>query len=208
MNHDEQLSSRSGREPSGSTSPSLIASLRSRQPEAWERLVNLYGPLIYHWARKADLCAEDAADIVQDVLCSVWAGVAGFRRDSPGGTFRGWLLTITRNKISDHYRGLASRPSAPGGTEALRRMQQIGSPAPPSTSLHPANPGGYADLIQRALEAIRRDFSGNVWQAFLLTALQNRTSSEASAELGMRPNAVRQAKFRVLRRLREELGDL
>jgi len=206
VDHDEQP--RSGREPSGSTSLSLIARLKSRQPEAWERLVNLYGPLIYHWARHAELSAEDAADIVQDVLHSVWTGIAGFRRENRADTFRGWLFTITRNKILDHYRSLGSAPLASGGTEALRHIQQVRSPAPPSTSLHLANPGGCADLVQRALNAVRHDFSGHVWKAFLLTALQNRTSSEASVELGMTPNAVRQAKFRVLRRLREELGDI
>ena len=98
-------------------------------------------------------------------------------------------------------------PCAPGGTEALARMQQVQGPSPPSSTTQMANAGGCADLVQRALEAIRNDFTDGVWDAFVRTALQGRTSKDAGRELGMTPNAVRQAKFRVLRRLREELGE-
>ena len=44
---------------------------RLRQPgdqEAWQRFVELYGPLIYAWSRRAGLQDQDAADLVQDVL--------------------------------------------------------------------------------------------------------------------------------------------
>jgi RNA polymerase sigma-70 factor (ECF subfamily) len=87
-------------------------------------------------------------------------------------------------------------------------MEQVNSPAPPSTSTYLATNGEPVDLVQRALGAIQDDFSESVWRAFVMTTLQNHGSAQASNELGMTPNAIRQAKYRVLRRLRQELGEL
>jgi RNA polymerase sigma-70 factor (ECF subfamily) len=208
VDRNEASRAQSESDQSGSTSQSLIARLQSHDPRAWQRLVKLYGPLVYHWGRKAGLSREDAADLLQDVLQRVWLAIGEFRRDRAGDSFRGWLWTVTRNKVLDHFRARAAEPAARGGTAAQLRMEQVDSPAPPSTSTYLATTGEPVDLMQRALDAIQNDFSEIVWKAFVMTTLQNHDSAQASAELGMTPNAVRQAKYRVLRRLRQELGEL
>ena len=48
-----------------STSSSLLMRVKGRDPDAWQRLVNLYGPLVYRWAREAGLQDSDAADVMQ-----------------------------------------------------------------------------------------------------------------------------------------------
>jgi RNA polymerase sigma-70 factor (ECF subfamily) len=206
--HVDYSSSLSEPDRSGLTSRSLIARLKSRDPDAWERLIKLYGPLIYHWGRKAGLSGEDAADLLQEVSQSVWRAIGGFRRDRAADSFRGWLWTITRNKVMDHFRACSLEPAARGGTAAQLRMEQVDSPGPPSTTVYLAGKGEPVNLVQRALAAIKDDFSARVWKAFVMTTLQDCNPAQASDELGMTPNAVRQAKFRVLRRLREELGEL
>ena len=40
---------------SSSTSTSLLRRVRANQAEAWARLVDLYGPLVWHWCRQSDL---------------------------------------------------------------------------------------------------------------------------------------------------------
>jgi RNA polymerase sigma-70 factor (ECF subfamily) len=102
-------------EASGSISSSLLERVRARDPQAWERLACLYGPLVYGWARQQGLQDADAGDVVQEVFGTVAARIADFRRDGPGASFRGWLWTITRNKLGDHFRRRASRPQAAGG---------------------------------------------------------------------------------------------
>ena len=69
---------------------------------------------------------------------------------------------------------------------------------------------GPADrgLFGRALDLIRGEFEERTWQAFWLTAVEGRAAGEVALELGMSPGAVRVAKSRVLRRLREELGEI
>ncbi len=43
------------------TSPSLLARVQANRPGSWERLVDLYAPLVYHWCRRSALSPEDAA---------------------------------------------------------------------------------------------------------------------------------------------------
>src|SRR3954468_20516933 len=88
----------------GSTATSLIAGVQSRDPEAWRQLAALYGPLIYGWARRAGLPAEDAADVTQEVFRAVVTAAPQLRHGRPGDTFRGWLWTVTRNKLHDFWR--------------------------------------------------------------------------------------------------------
>src|SRR5438105_4437335 len=101
-----------------STSLSLLQRVQGNQPRAWEQLVDLYAPLVYHWCRRAGLGSEDTADVFQEVFRAVAEHVAAFRRDRPGDTFRGWLRTITRNKLRDHFRRRQDQPRAHGGTDA------------------------------------------------------------------------------------------
>jgi RNA polymerase sigma-70 factor (ECF subfamily) len=65
-----------------------------------------------------------------------------------------------------------------------------------------------AALVRQALNMIRGDFQEQTWRAFLRTAVDGRPAPEVAAELGMTKRAVRQAKYRVLQRLREEFDNL
>jgi RNA polymerase sigma-70 factor (ECF subfamily) len=191
--------------PSGLTSPSLLARAQDNQPAAWERLVDLYAPLVYHWCRRAGLGPEDTADVFQEVFRAVARALADFRRERPGDTFRGWLLTITRNKIRDHFRLLQDEVRGAGGTDA--QMHLLAQPDP-----LPGEDPEEASLLSRqlhlVLDSIRGEFEQRTWNAFWQVQMEGRGTDEVGAELQMTPAAVRKAKFRVLRRLREELGEL
>lgn len=204
-NHATNPASGSGRSAPESTSSSLLERVKANQPEAWERLVDLYGPLVYRWCRQSGVAADDAADVVQDVFNAVAGHMAEFRRERPGDSFRAWLATITRNKIRDHFRRLGHRPQAKGGTEAQQRLLQI--PEPPD----PSDPSGRsADglVSRRALELVRAEFEDRTWEAFWRVAVDGQAPVHVADDLGMSTHAVYKAKSRVLRRLRQSLGDL
>jgi len=188
-----------------STSRSLVARLKSRDEHAWERLVALYGPLIYHWCRKCGLSPEDSADTTQDTFGRVSSSIASFRRQREGDTFRGWLWTITRNLVRDHTRSDQGVHAA-GGTEMQQALSSLVDDDLPPDENSPNSP--MADVVQRAMDAVRNDFNDQTWQAFQLTVFQNHNATQAAEKIGMTPAAVRKAKSRVLQRLREELGDL
>ncbi len=193
----------------GSTSRTLLHGLRCNDAAAWERLVTLYAPLVYHWCRQQGLPNAEMSDVFQDVFQAVAAHIYRFRQDREGDTFRGWLRTITHNKVADHFRKRQRQPQGAGGTSAYVKLGSLPAPTDSASVSEPiADVVAERELLQRALHLIREEFEERTWQAFWRMAVESRSASEAAAELAMSPGAVRVAKCRVLRRLREELGDV
>lgn len=188
---------------SASISSTLLARIRAKRPEAWQRLVELYGRSVYRWCRRAGLDPADAADVVQDVFGAVAAHVGGFRRDRPGDSFTAWLAAIARNKIRDHYRRRQGRPRAAGGTAAHERLEQLPEPVD-AVELDQTN----RLLSRQALQLIRAEFENHTWEAFWRTAVDDHRPADVADDLGMSVAAVYQSKSRVLRRLRQELDGL
>src|SRR5262245_44720895 len=121
MNNSSEISGRGGAHPSSATPRSLLDQARADDPSAWERLVHLYAPLVLHWCRGGHLQEQDIADVFQEVFQAVAAHLTTFRKERAGDTFRGWLRTITRNKLRDHFRRRGREPEGVGGTDAQRR---------------------------------------------------------------------------------------
>src|SRR5689334_20512683 len=89
------------------TRASLLVQIRDGSNHvAWQEFIGLYGPLVYGFARKRGLQDADAADLMQDVMRSVSSAIGRLDYDRSQGTFRGWLFTITRNKV---YNFLSAR---------------------------------------------------------------------------------------------------
>jgi len=191
-----------------STSRSLLAAARDDDTDAWRRLVCLYTPLVAAWCRRSGVAHQDIADLLQDVFAAVAKNIDRFRKEQPADTFRGWLATITRNKVHDYYRQRGEEPAAAGGTEAAQRLSQVLDPladAEPADEL--ADNAALCGVLSRALAAIRGEFHERTWQAFWSVVVEGRTAAEVGASLHMQPGHVRVAKSRVLQRLRQELGD-
>lgn len=183
-----------------------MARAQSRQAGAWEKLVELYGPLVYHWCRQCRLADADTADIFQEVFQAVALHLARFRRDQEGDTFRGWLRTITGNKIRDHFRNQQHQPVATGGSEIHQQLMQVPDPLLPDDD--PSEEDVKRRQLLQALEWIAGDFEERTWQAFWKVQIEGQDTAAVAGELQMTPAAVRKAKYRVLERLREELKDL
>lgn len=188
----------------GSTATSLITGVRALEPGAWRQLATLYGPLIYGWARRAGLRDEDAADVTQDVFRAVAIGAPHFRHGRQGDTFRGWLWTITRNKLHDFRRRHAEHPLAAGGTDALERLLLVAEDDSGNHVVSPAEAGG---LVSRAVELVRAEFEQRSWNAFWQVTVEGRVAADVARDLGMTTNAVYVARSRILRRLRDLLGE-
>jgi RNA polymerase sigma-70 factor (ECF subfamily) len=190
-------------ELSGSTSSGLICGIKAGDSAAWKRMTDYYSPLVYSWCRRNGLGPDDAAEVMQEVFLAVWRGLGAFQRGNAGQTFRGWLRTIARNKIADRFRDKARRPQAVDAGSAMDRMAE----ADESSDDERADRGQLQRLFEQAMLAIRQEFEPSTWQAFLMSTLQKRPAGDVAQELGISPGAVRQAKYKVMRRLRAELGD-
>jgi RNA polymerase sigma-70 factor (ECF subfamily) len=187
----------------GSTASSLVEGVKALDPTAWRRMTTLYGPLVYGWARRAGMRAEDAADTTQEVFRAVAAHASQLHHGRPGDTFRGWLWTVTRNKIRDFWRKRADQPAAAGGSTAQELLLMIAdedgaSTADPSPAAH--------GVLRRAVELVRSEFEDRSWQAFWRVTVDGRSASDVAGELGITANAVYLARSRILRRLRDLLS--
>jgi RNA polymerase sigma-70 factor (ECF subfamily) len=167
--------------------------------------MELYAPLVRSWCRRAGLQGADADDITQEVFAAAATKLDTFHRDRPGDSFRGWLRAITRNQVLLLFRRKQDRPQAAGGSDAWHELQQVPDPLAGRADEEASEVSG---LYRRALELVRREFEEQTWQAFWLTAIEDRLPASLAEELGMTPAAIRQAKSRVLRRLKEEMGEL
>jgi RNA polymerase sigma-70 factor, ECF subfamily len=189
-----------------STSRSLIERARLFEADAWRRMCEVYGPVVYRWARAKGLQATDAADIGQEVFRTVAAKIGEFRRDRPGDTFRGWLWTITHHKLGDYIRTTSNRPQAVGGSSA--QLLISGQADEASLDLSTADDASAErEILHRTLAQIRVEFAPTTWEAFWRTTAEGRSTEQTAAELNLTTAAVRQAKYRVLRRLRDEMKD-
>lgn len=207
MTDSPDITGSGGSQRSTATSRSLLERVQADDSAAWDRLVTLYAPLVYYWCRRWDLQQVDTADVFQEVFLAVATHIVGFRKDRANDTFRGWLRTITRNKVLDHFRRLGREPGGVGGTDAQLRMADLPAPMKAEEEVS-ADDQAERGLFYRGLDFIRSEFEPRTWQAFWKTAVESRAPKDVGAELGMSPGAVRVAKSRVLHRLREELGDL
>jgi RNA polymerase sigma-70 factor (ECF subfamily) len=188
------------------TSVSLIARVQQNESRAWHELVAIYLPLVFTWCRQSGVSADDAADVAQEVFRAVHRTVCDFRRAREGDSFRGWLWTITRNKVRDHFRAAADRPDAAGGTDAHMRFAELPDEEPATTGSEVSM--ASQSPIFSALELVRGEFTESTWQAFWRATVLEQETAQISQDLGISINAVRLAKSRVLRRLRDRLTGL
>jgi RNA polymerase sigma-70 factor (ECF subfamily) len=184
------------------TSDSLLAGLREQDGAAWTRFVEIYGPLIYSWCRRAGCNPDDAGELLQGVLVKVWAGLRTFR--SADHSFRGWLAAITRNALIDFYRSRKGKPEAAGGTAAWERMQAIPADLENSTQVLDAD---LRHLAQRAVQVVRTTLPPESQQIFELAIVQNKSATQVATLVHCTPAAVRKAKSRLLHKLRDALGE-
>jgi RNA polymerase sigma-70 factor (ECF subfamily) len=196
-----------GRNKSPTTSRSLLDQARADDREAWERIYALYLPLVYRWCRNRGLNDGDTSDVVQDVFAAVYAKLGTFEKVRVGQSFRGWLRTITENKVTDHHRRASRQPT-------VRNCGEFGwDPASPTQdSDHASDLDNEADervfILQRCLAMVRTEFEPRTWDAFWMVAVEEKSPADVAEQLGMKRNAVYLAKSRVLHRLKQLFDQL
>lgn len=190
------------------TRASLLVQIRDGSNHvAWQEFVNLYGPVVYGFARKRGLQDADAADLMQDVLRSVSSAIGRLEYDRSQGSFRGWLFTITRNKVFNFLSARRIRPQASGDTSTNRMLASQPDGSDP-TGIN--NDQSWEMEYQRriaalAMDRVKGEFQEKTWRAFWLTAVEGVAAAEASQQIGLSPGAIYVAKSRVLARLKDEV---
>lgn len=185
------------------TRMSLLVQIRdSTNQGAWREFMSLYGPVVYGFARKRGLQDADAADLMQEVMRSVSSAIGRLDYDRSQGTFRGWLFTITRNKVFNFLSARRVRPQGSGDTTTNRLLDNQPNPDDAAETWELEFQRRLAAL---AMERVKGEFQENTWRAFWLTAVDSVPVAEVAKQVGMSAGAIYVAKSRVLARLKEEV---
>jgi RNA polymerase sigma-70 factor (ECF subfamily) len=184
------------------TSESLLVRVRdASDQEAWFEFAEVYRPVIYRLARVRGMQHADAEDLAQQVLMAVSGAIGRWEQDPQRARFRTWLRRVAHNAIINAItRGGPDR--AAGGTDMLTE--------------HPTPEGPDSDLLRTeyrrevfrwAARQIRDEFQTATWDAFWLTAVEGQDAEAVAQMLGKNVGAIYAAKSRIMRRLREKIGE-
>lgn len=188
--------------------PETRASLILRLPsaadvEAWREFVSIYEPFVYRFVRRGGMQDADARDLVQNVFLAVARAVGRWRPDQNRARFRTWLFRIARNQLIDVLNKRSTQSQARGGTSMLDILTML--PAVDPLSSDEVRLSHRRELFRLAATGVKSSVKPETWQAFWLTAVQQKSVEQAAAELKLSVGAVYIARSRVLARLRAEV---
>src|SRR6266446_5013449 len=112
---------------------SLLSRLKNwDDQESWQEFFSTYWKLIYSVAIKAGLTDEEAEDVVQETVLSVAKKMDTFKYDPEVCSFRGWLMHVTRLRITDQLRkrrpGVSTKPPRNSETSRTATIERVPDP--------------------------------------------------------------------------------
>jgi RNA polymerase sigma factor (sigma-70 family) len=159
----------------------------------WNEFADKYSRIIAGFARNAGLPAQEADDVLQDVLLGFFRVSNRFEYDPKKGRFRGYLKRVTLNAIRARHR--KKKPTT-GFDDTVD--------PPVESDLDAAWDRQWTEqLLQRAMGEARNEVEERTWEAFELYGVRGVPAEEVAKETGMTPAAIRHAKMRLTRRVRE-----
>lgn len=196
------------------TRKSLIARLQNWEDHrTWDEFYKTYWRLIYSVAAKSGLRQDEAFDVVQETILSIAKQSKENRYDPNAGSFKSWLLNMTRWRIGDQFRkrkkdtamAFPDFEDENGRGEAIvERMEDPGG-----DKLDRLWDAEWAkNLTKAALEKVKRKVSARQYQIFDCYVVKGWDTERVASELGVSVTQVYLAKHRVGSVLKKELTEL
>jgi RNA polymerase sigma factor (sigma-70 family) len=181
------------------TPVSLLERLRvGPDDRAWSEMVALYDPLLRGWLRRQSLQSADADDVVQEVFGILVTKLPEFRHNRQPGAFRTYLRRVLWNCLLNRRR---AHPGDSGDGAAWESLDQLRDPDSALSRIWDEEHNRY--VAGRFLQQAEQHFEPATCRAFRAVVVDGKRPAAVAAELGLTANAVRLAKFRVLRWLRK-----
>jgi len=183
------------------TRRSLVARLkRWDDRESWQEFFERYWKLIYGVAIRSGLNDSEAQDVVQETVASVARQMPNFRYDPAVGSFKSWLLLITRRRILDHlrkrYRRIRVIEPRLGETPRTARMERVPDPA----SAVPDQiweEEWQRQVLAKAIAELKRQVDAKQFQVFDCYVLKEWPVKDVATTFGVTANQVYLIKHRL-----------
>lgn len=192
------------------TRRSLLSRLRDVGDDAsWRTFFDAYWRLIYNVARKSGLSDDAAQEVVQETVISVARKMPGFHYEPEKGSFKQWLLLITRRRIHDYLRKVyRSLPLAVGGEDGYGFTSTATVVAPDVEVDEQWEQEWQQNLFDSALVRVRKQASPKAYQVFDYCVLQEMPAGQVARMLGMNAAQVYLAKHRVSAAVKQAVREL
>lgn len=187
------------------TRATLIKRLKNWQDQAsWQDFFDTYWSLIYGVALKGGLTRSEAEDVVQETLISVAKHMPTFKYDPSIGSFKGWLLNMTRWRITDHLRKRKhqSHDNQPEGDDT--KIEREAAPTPPDLEKL-WDVEWESNLLKAAVEKARRRLDPSQYQIFDFYVNKDWPPEKVAEKLSIPIAQVYLAKHRVTEAIRQEV---
>ncbi len=176
----------------------------------WQEFFDAYWKLIYSAARKSGLTDAESQEVVQETVITVAKKIGKLHYDPAVGSFKGWLLHITRWRIADQF-----RKRQPG------QSQRSSSRDDRSTATIERVPDGNAldldalwekewqeNLLAAALDRVKKKIDPKQFQIFDCYVRKNWPAQKVAAELNVSVGQVYLTRHRVSAILKKEVKAL
>ena len=181
---------------------------------SWQDFFDTYWRLIYEVALKAGLTEVEAQEVVQETVIAVAKKIDSLKGDPQHGSFKAWLMHLTRWRIADQFRKRQAgpAPSYSGGGDMLSSNETRTAtvdriPDPSGIQLEAVWDAEWEkNLMTAALEAVKQRVSPRQFQMFDLHVLQELPVARVSRILKVSAMQVYLAKHRVGRLLKKEIA--
>jgi len=187
------------------TSLTLLGRLNDRyDSSAWEDFVETYRKYIFVIIVKMGVKTLDAEDLTQQVLLKLWEKLPEFCYES-NKRFRSYVATVTKNKVNDFYRCLNIEHRHMNQLSAALRENEVKLDASELDDL--VEKEWELFILNRALDRVEPDFSGQAMNAFKLS-LEGLDSAQIAERLNLKPDSVTKLNRRVKSKMIEQIKQL
>jgi RNA polymerase sigma factor (sigma-70 family) len=195
------------------TRTTLINRLKNWQDHSsWKEFFDTYWKLIYGISRKTGLSDAEAQDVVQETMISVSKHMPTFKYDRGNGSFKAWLLNLTRWRVMDQLR------KRENWTEYLEASSlfDVGSAETQREIVDPA--GLELDkfwddewklaLMEAAISKVKRRLDPQKYQIYDFYVNKEWPATKVAGKFGISLDQVYVAKYRIINLIVEEVKRL
>jgi RNA polymerase sigma factor (sigma-70 family) len=191
------------------TRPSLLFKLRNWEDDAsWEEFYRLYRKLVYGFSRRSGLTHEESEEVTQDVFTRVAKTIQNFESNPDKGSFRGWLMTLARWRVTDKFRGRTQARRASGGPESEDRTSTVERIPDPAKAGEVWENEWRTTILDAAMERVARRTQAKHFQIFDLHIRQQWPVLRVSRELGVNAASIYLITHRLTKQLKAEVAKL
>jgi RNA polymerase sigma-70 factor (ECF subfamily) len=196
------------------TRQSLLERLKDLDDSgSWREFFEIYWRLIYNVALKAGLSEVEAQEVVQETVIAVSRHIDEFEYDPKRGSFKNWLLKMTRWRILDHFRKLgnerknfAHHPQADpaGSTPRTATVDRIPDPRGDGISAV-WEEEWQKNLLEAALERVKERVEPRHFQVFYSYVLKQQPVRTVCRMFGINAAQVYMIKHRVSAQIKKQM---